>query len=199
VPDPPLLAPRYNVAPSQVIAVVGLKPDGRRRGIALLKWGLVPSWSNRPDPKVKPINVRAESVVFKFGEQFREMRCLIPASGFFEWRAVEGKRRPCHFTMKSGGPFAFAGLWDVWRGDGKPLLTCCLITTHANDLVRPVHDRMPVILARESYAEWLSPETPEARLVCLLRPYPADGMRVTKVGPAVHSPRNDGPECLDAA
>ena len=88
-------------------------------------------------------------------EQLREKRCLIPASGFYEWKTVDGKKRPCHFTMKDGRPFAFAGLWDVWRGVAKPLLTCCLITTHANDLVRPVHDRMPVIVPPDRYAEWL--------------------------------------------
>jgi putative SOS response-associated peptidase YedK len=195
----PVLAKRYNIAPSQTVAVIGLKGDGVTRGLALLKWGLVPSWSNDPNPKVKPINVRAESVMFKFGEQLREKRCLIPASWFYEWATVGGKKGARHFTMKDDRLFAFAGLWDVWRGDGKPLLTCCLITTHANDLVRPVHDRMPVILPRASYDEWLDPETPEARLVCLLRPSPADEMQVVEVGPAVNSPRNDGPECLEAA
>src|SRR5262245_46799403 len=98
-----------------------------------------------------------------------------------------------------GRPFAFAGLWDMRRGDAKPLLTCCLITTHANDLVRPVHDRMPVIVRPENYAEWFDPQTREARLVSLLSPYPADEMQVTEVGPAVNSPKNDGRECLDAA
>ena len=87
----------------------------------------IPSWSNDPDPKVKPINVRAESVMFKFGEQLREKRCLIPASGFYEWATVGGRKGARHFTMKDGRLFAFAGLWDVWRWDGKPLLTCCLI------------------------------------------------------------------------
>jgi putative SOS response-associated peptidase YedK len=195
----PALARRYNIAPSQTIAVIGLKGDGVTRGLALLKWGLVPSWSNDSNPKVKPINVRAESVMFKFGEQLREKRCLIPASGFYEWAMVDGKKGARHFTMRDGRLFAFAGLWDVWRGEGKPLLTCCLITTHANDLVRPLHDRMPVIVPRESYDEWLDPATTEARLISLLRPYPADEMAVTEVGPAVNSPKNDGPECLDAA
>ena len=109
------------------------------------------------------------------------------------------QKRVRHFALKSGGPFAFAGLWDVWRGDGKPLLTGCLITTHANDLVRPIHDRMPVIVPPGSYGEWLDPGTTEARLVSLLKPYPADEMRVVEVGPAVNSPNNDGPECLGAA
>jgi putative SOS response-associated peptidase YedK len=138
----PALAPRYNIARSQTIAVIGLKPDGTTRGLALLRWGLVPSWSNIANPKVRPINVRAESVMFKFGEQLRQKRCLIPASGFFEWATVAGKKDLQHFTMRDGRLLAFTGLWDLWKGDGRPLLTCCLITTHANDLVSPVHDRM---------------------------------------------------------
>jgi putative SOS response-associated peptidase YedK len=103
--------------------------------------------------------------------------------------------------MRDGRLFAFAGLWDEWRSDGneKPLLSCCLITTHANELVSPVHNRMPVVVPRESYAEWLHAETPEARLVCFLRPFPADEMRMVDVGPAVNSPKNDGPECVAPA
>ena len=126
VPDPPPLTRRYNVAPSQIIAVVGLKPDGVRKGIALLRWGLVPSWANSPDEGPRPINARAETVAYKFREQFREKRCLIPADGFYEWRVMGGKNRPCHFALNTGRPFGFAGLWDLWRAEGaKPLLTCC--------------------------------------------------------------------------
>src|SRR5262245_37129944 len=113
----------------------------------------MPSWANSPDEGPKPINARAETVQYKFGQQLREKRCLIPADVFYEWKAAGKKKRPCHFALASGRPFAFAGLWDVWRGDGKPLLTCCLITTDANELVRPVHDRMPVILPHENYAD----------------------------------------------
>ena len=199
VPDPPLLAARYNIAPSQVIAVVGLKPDGVRRGLALLRWGLVPSWANDPVKGQKPINARAESVAYKFGEQLRGKRCLIPADGFYEWVTVGGKKLPRRFTMRTGEPFALAGLWDVWKGGDEPLTTCCLITTAANELVSEVHDRMPVILPRACYAEWLDLETPEERLLELLRPYPAEEMQVTAANPVVNSPKNDGPECLEAA
>src|SRR5262245_37838911 len=113
VPDPPPLTRRYNVAPSQVIAVVGLKPDGVHRGIALLRWELVPPWESDPDSGPRPINARAETVGYKFGEQFRQKRCLVPADGFYEWRREGDKKRPYHFALKSGRPFAFAGLWDV--------------------------------------------------------------------------------------
>src|SRR5262249_38541600 len=95
--------------------------------------------------------------------QLREKRCLIPADGFYEWKAEGKKKRRCYFSLKGGRPFGFAGLWDLWRGDGKPLLSCCLVTTVANDLVKPVHDRMPVILPRAGYGEWLDPETPVER------------------------------------
>ena len=101
--------------------------------------------------------------------------------------------------MKSGEPFAFAGLWDTWRDETQKLVTCCLITTAANELVGEVHDRMPVILARASYAEWLDPQTPVERLAALLKPYPADEVRMTAANPAVNSPKNDGPECFEAA
>jgi putative SOS response-associated peptidase YedK len=198
VPEPPLLSARYNIAPSQSIAVVGLKPDGVRRGIALLRWGLTPHWAN-DDTGPKPINARAESVAFKFTECFRERRCLIPSDGFYEWRSVGGRKRACHFALSDGSLFAFAGLWDAWTPERKPLLSTCIITTTANERVRPVHDRMPVIVPRQHYAEWLDPRTLERRLLALLRPSPAEAMTQREVGPAVNSPRNDGPECLEAA
>jgi putative SOS response-associated peptidase YedK len=190
---------RSNVAPSQCIAAVGLKPDGERRGIALLPWGLVPHWANSPSEGPRPINVRAESIRYKFGALLREKRCPIPADGFYE-RKTEGKKKlPRRFTLTSGKPFAFAGLWDAWKGDGRTIVSCCLVTTVANALVGEVHDRMPVIVPPESYARWLDHETPEPRLVELLRPFAAEAMRVHAAGTAVNSPKNDGPECLEAA
>jgi putative SOS response-associated peptidase YedK len=199
LPAVPSLRARYNVAPRQLVAAVGLGKDRVTRGLVHLRWGLVPYWVNNPDEGPRPINARAETVAWKFGEQLREKRCLIPADGFFEWRAEGKKKRGQHFTRADGGLFAFAGLWDVWSGEDEKLVTACMLTTTPNDLVGAVHDRMPVILPRESYAEWLDPDTPESRLKGLLVPYPADLMTATAVGPAVNSPKNDGPECLDAA
>jgi len=198
---PPELKPRYNVAPSQVVAVIGRKPDGQSRGLALLRWGLVPEWAN--DPKSAFINARAETVhqLPTFRDAFRNRRCLIPADGFFEWMDTgKGKKkRPHHIRLKGDGLFAFAGLWSVW-GEGKEKLrTCCLITTEANELVRPVHDRMPAILRPDDYDPWLDPGTPVDQLRGLLRPYAADEMELVEVGPAVGSPRNDGPECVAPA
>jgi putative SOS response-associated peptidase YedK len=159
----------------------------------------VPNWTNDPKSGPRPVNLRAETVRHKFGELFRTRRCLIPADGFYEW-VTEGKKKlPRRFTLASGEPFAFAGLWDVWQADGQKLLTCCLITTTANALVAAVHDRMPVIVAPKGYGAWLDPETPEVELEALLKPYPADVMRVAAANPVLNSPKNDGPECLEAA
>jgi putative SOS response-associated peptidase YedK len=198
-PAPPLLRPRYNIAPSQLVAVVGLKPDGATRGIAKLRWGLVPHWANDPSSGPKPINARAETVGHKFAYSFGQKRCLIPADGFYEWLTDGKKKRPHRFTLKTGAPFGFAGLWDLWSSEKLKLLTCCMVTCTANDLVKPLHDRMPVILPPEHYAEWLAPETPHKRLAAMLAPYSADAMRVTEVSRVVNSSRNDRPECVEAA
>lgn len=202
VPDPKPLAPRYNVAPAQLVAVVGLKPDGKTRGIALLKWGFVPYWANDPDSGPKPINARAETVSIRppFDHSFREKRCLIPADGFYEWAKQGSRKVPHHFRLKRGGPFAFAGVWDAWRGENRPAtLTCAIITVPANDLVRPLHDRMPAILMPDQYDKWLNPSTPVAELLSMLAPLPADLLEAVKVGPAVNKVTNDGPECLTPA
>src|SRR5262245_35745794 len=145
---PPELEPRYNIAPSQLVAVVGRKSDGTRK-LALLEWGFVPNWSNEPNPTLKPINAKAETILDKpvSREAFLSHRCLIPASGFYEWQK-HGKV-PYHIQPRDGGLVAFAGIFDVWQAEGeKPLATCCIITTEANELVRPLHDRMPVIVRR---------------------------------------------------
>ena len=195
----PNLRPRYNVAPSQLIAVVALGSDSEARGLGFVRWGLVPYWANHPNEGPRPINLRAESVAFKFAKQFQERRCLVPADGFFEWVRRGQKKHGQHFTLASGGVVAFAGLWDVWTDETTKLVTRCIITTTPNELVSAVHDRMPVIVSRESYAEWLDPDTPERRLKELLVPFPADQMQVKEVGPLVNSPKHDRPECLDAA
>lgn len=193
------LPPRYNVAPSQLVPVVALKGDRTARGMAMLKWGLVPFWADDPAASPRPINLRAESVAFKFGEQFRQKRCLLPADGFYEWKSEGRRKRPHRFTLAGGGVFAFAGLWDAWTaGGGPPILTCCSLTTSPNDLVRPIHDRMPVIVPRASHAEWLDPATPERRLRQLLVAFPAERMAVREVGPVVNKATTEGPGCLAA-
>ncbi|MCE9560874.1 MAG: SOS response-associated peptidase [Planctomycetes bacterium] len=197
IPNPPALPPRYNIAPTQLIAAVALKPDGEHRGIVRVPWGMVPAWADDPNAAPRLFNARAESVAFKFGECFRERRCLIPADGFYEWKAFGKKKHACHFSRADGGVFAFASLWDVWADEDVKLVGACMVTTTPNELVQPFHERMPVILPRENYKEWLDLETPEKRLLSLLKPYPAELMRAKQVGPAVNSSKNEGPACIE--
>jgi putative SOS response-associated peptidase YedK len=197
IDPPPALAPRFNIAPSQLVAAVGLKPDGVRRGLILVKWGLVPDWAN--DAKPGPINARAETIASKptFRDSFLHRRCLIPAPGFYEWAAEGGKKLPHFIHKKGGGLLGLAGLWSLWKGDGKPLLTCCVVTTTANELVRPLHDRMPVILRPEDYGAWLDGDTDADELQGLLRAYPAEEMESWRVGPRVNSAKVDEPGLAD--
>jgi putative SOS response-associated peptidase YedK len=191
------LPPRYNVAPSQLVPAVGLDRDGRR-ALATFRWGLVPRWSS--DAKRAPINARAETAADKpsFAESLRLRRCLIPADGFYEWARDGRRKQPFCFRLREDRPYPFAGLWDAWREPGGTLLlTCALLTTEANELVRPVHDRMPVIVLERDYDLWIDRNMQDvAELAPVLRPYPAEGMRSFQVGRAVNDPKNDGPECL---
>ena len=194
----PTLSPRYNVAPTQLVPVVGAKPDGRR-GMSFFKWGFVPNWANDTTGP-KPVNAKAETVAHgpMFAESFRRRRCLMPACGFYEWRAVGKKKYPLHYRLRDGQPFAFAAIWDRWAGPAGPLFTCALLTTTPNELVREVHDRMPVILPRSAYAAWLDPAADPGGLRELLAPYPASEMVMAPANPAVNKPTFDGPECLVA-
>lgn len=171
-----LLAPRYNIAPSQKIAIVRMGEEGRE--LRELKWGLVPSWAKQPETGFNMINARAETVDSKpaYRALFRRRRCLIPADGFYEWQAVGGGKQPWRFTMR-GGVFSFAGLWDRWQGqDGEVIESATIIVTDANDLVRPIHDRMPVILDPADYEFWLDPGTEPVALKFLLAPHSAGRM-----------------------
>ena len=196
--DVPDQLPRYNIAPTQLVAVV--RQDDGQRVIKPLRWGLIPSWAKDAKIGNSLINARSETVAEKpaFRAAFKKRRCLIPTSGFFEWMATGGKKKqPLHIRLIDGRPFALAGLWEHWSGGaGDPVESCTILTTTANDLMRPFHDRMPVILAREDYGTWLDPETPPERLQALLRPYPAEAMVAVPVGSYVSNPRNEGPQCL---
>jgi putative SOS response-associated peptidase YedK len=160
----------------------------------------VPSRSNDPSTGPKPINARSDSLDKPtFREAFRSKWCLIPADGFFEWSTVGGKKRATHFRMRDRSLFAFAGLWEFWTDGAEKLATCCIITTDANELVGTIHNRMPVMLPKANYASWLSAETGIAEVQGMLRPYPADEMEAVAVGPAINSPRNEGPDLLNSA
>jgi putative SOS response-associated peptidase YedK len=194
----PELAPRYNIAPTQAVAAVRVSGSGRE--LVNLRWGLVVPWAK--DVKQAPINARSETAADKpmFRHAMRKRRCLIPTDGFYEWAVVVGRKQPYCFRPASDRPFAFAGLWERWEGPGGPVESCAILTTEANELVRPVHDRMPVILPERHWQEWLDAGLQDAaQLVPLLRPYPVDAMRAYPVGLLVNSPKNDGPGCLELA
>jgi putative SOS response-associated peptidase YedK len=196
----PEMLPRYNISPTQPVASV--RESGSGRELVNLRWGLVAPWAK--DAKVAPINARAETAADKpmFRAAVRKRRCLVPASGFYEWLAVAGEKRkqPYCFRPPDERPWAFAGLWERWQGPEGPVESCAILTAEANELVRPVHDRMPVILPERHWAAWLDAGLQDAaELAPLLRSYPAEAMRAGPVGPLVGNPRIDRPECLTPA
>jgi putative SOS response-associated peptidase YedK len=200
--EPPAgLRARYNVAPSQDIPILRREREGRR--FALARWGLVPSWSKEAKSGYRTINARAETVASKpaFRSAFRHRRCLIPASGFYEWQAQAHTqmKQPWFVALKNGEPMGFAGLWEHWKGaEGEELESCCILVTEANELMRPIHDRMPVILDPESWDAWLDPEVKDPSFLrALLTPVPAETMTTWPVGTAVNNPRHDAPDCLE--
>jgi putative SOS response-associated peptidase YedK len=200
-PEPP---PRYNIAPTQPIPVVTnvVSKDGKNQ-VELFRWGLVPPWAKDVSIGNRMINARVESLADKgaFKHAFRRRRCLIPANGFYEWpmRADGKSKQAMYIRMKSHKPFAFAGLWEVWRDEnGNELPSCTIITGAPNDLVKPLHDRMPAILREENYRKWLDPkERSPDELMPLLKPYPDEQMEAYPVGKLVNSPANESAECIE--
>lgn len=195
-PEP--LSARYNIAPSQAVAVVA---NNDRREVRHFQWGLLPSWAKDPKIAYRMINARAETLAEKpaFRAAYRRRRCLILADGFYEWRKEPGSKlkTPYYIHMADERPFAFAGLWELWRPDDTPVFSCTIITTTPNELVAPIHDRMPVILPQPAYALWLDPqERPASAFAGLLRPCPADDLRAYPVARLVNKPQNDSPECV---
>ncbi len=198
--ETPALSPRYNIAPTQTVAVVRPMDNQATRRLNLLHWGLIPSWAKDPRIGARMINARAETVAEKpaFRSAFRRKRCLVPADGFYEWVRSGSKKQPYHIRMRDGTPFAFAGLWERWEGPEGAIESCTLVTTEPNDLLRSLHHRMPVILARDRYAVWLDPDcrSPELLQTCMA-PYPPENMVAYPVGLRVNNPRNDDPGCRD--
>jgi putative SOS response-associated peptidase YedK len=188
--------PRYNIAPSQQIHIV-CQDDGRRT-VSLARWGLIPYWANDASIGNKLINARSETVQSKpaFRESFARRRCLIPATGFYEWKKSGTRKRPFHFGMRDGSLFAFAGLWSAWRSPaGATVETCAIITTTANNLLKEMHDRMPVILPTEAYEQWLAPAEASTHYK-LLVPFDGSLMRRYEVSTLVNAPKNDSPACI---
>jgi putative SOS response-associated peptidase YedK len=198
VPSVPPLPPRYNIAPTQAVAIVR---QSAARELALVRWGLIPSWSSDPAIGNRLINARAETVAEKpsFRAAFRQRRCLVLADGFYEWQKAVKHKQPYHIRMKDDGPFAFAGLWERWQEPGgEPIESFTILTTEANELMKPLHDRMPVILAPWDYDRWIDPRSREVEeLQALLVPCPDEWLTATAVSSYVNSPKNEGPKCLE--
>jgi len=194
----PYHRPRYNVAPAQMVPAI--ISDGERNRIGELRWGLVPSWAEDDKSGFKMINARKETLTDKpsFRGLLERKRCLIPADGYYEWKAGGTRKQPMRITLRDEGLFAMAGLYDTWvDADGRKVSTCTIITTTANALTVDIHERMPVILRREDEMRWLDRSKHGAQLLPLLAPYPASEMRVYPVSPMVGSVKVDDASLID--
>jgi len=191
--------PRYNIAPTQPVAAITVDHTGER-WLRPLKWGLVPFWAKDPSIGSRMINARAESLAEKaaYKHALERRRCLIPADGFYEWVKNGTKRMPMHIHFRDGRLFAFAGLWERWgTGPDDELVTCSIVTVDPNDVVAPIHNRMPAILAPGDEAKWLSSTRHIHDVLPLLRPFPSAEIEAFPVSRRVNSPANDDAACLD--
>ncbi|MCP4417290.1 MAG: SOS response-associated peptidase [Chloroflexi bacterium] len=196
----PPSVPRYNIAPSQPVAAIRRGENGERE-FTFFRWGLIPSWAKDIKFGSRMINARSETVAEKpsFRAAFKRRRCLIPADGFYEWQKLGNGKQPMFIRPAEGEkrPFALAGLWEVWRdSEGSALQTCTILTTRPNELMAPIHKRMPVIVEPEDFDLWLHPEPNPEQGLHLLRPYPALKMTAYPVSTIVNNPRNDVPDCI---
>ena len=201
VAEAPQAEARYNVAPTQNI--LGVRTVSDEREMTFFKWGLIPSWAKDTSMGARLINARSETVEEKpaFRQAFKQRRCIIPADGFYEWQRTDGKKQPFFFRMRDERPFGFAGLWERWEGEaGQVINSCTILTTEANDVLRPIHDRMPVILHPDDYELWLDVDARKQDHVKeLLRPYAAEEMLGYPVSTSINSPRNQGEKLIERA
>ncbi len=200
IAPPDGFAERFNVAPSHDAPVVRIDDDARAS--AMLRWGLVPSWSKHARLGSRMINARVETLLEKptYKAAFKQRRCLVPTNGFYEWQAIPGQRhkQPVRIAYQDDRPFAFAGLWEHWEGDGEVLETFTILTTMPNELVDPIHDRMPVILPADAHERWLDHSITDPQgIVDLLGPIDPTGMVAIPVSTYVNDPRHEGPECAE--
>jgi putative SOS response-associated peptidase YedK len=204
-PTKPAIGPRFNIAPTQDLPAVRIQEAGGPRRLTMLHWGLIPTWAKDTKIASGTINARGDTVADKpaFRTAFKRRRCLILADGYYEWLRVGKSKQPYLYEVDGGKPFAFAGLWESWRGakgsDGPALQSCTVITTEANELASKVHDRMPVILNEGDYALWLDPAIQDrGKLEPLLVPFDAGRMAARPVSTFVNNARNQGQECVKA-
>ena len=202
----PNLPPRYNIAPTQQVPVVRAG-RARVRELTLMRWGLIPRWAKDASMAAKMINARAETIAEKpsYRDAYQERRCLVPADGFYEWRREGEIKQPFRIGMKGGAPFAFAGLWECWTAtetalwftEGEVIETVTIITTVANDKLRPIHPRMPVILPNDAFDNWLDAANDADTVQPLLKSYPVEPMVYYRVGQTVNNSRTDSPLCIE--
>jgi len=195
----PNWAPTWNMAPTRNAPVIRLHPDNKERRLDLLRWGLVPHWAKDLKAVRQPINARSETLATSsmFRDAYARRRCLVPADAFYEWQVLDGAKAPWAIARTDGQPMVFAGLWEGWRGpDGTVIRSFTIVTTSANDTLRPLHERMPVVLEPGDWPVWLG-ET-DSDPAALMRPSAA-GFRTWRVGTAVNNVRNDSPDLLEPA
>jgi putative SOS response-associated peptidase YedK len=199
--EAPDFPPRYNIAPTQPVAIVRQAPSGPRH-FQLVRWGLIPSWCKDPGAFTTLINARAETLLEKpsFRGAVRHKRCLVPADGFYEWTGPKGAKRPFLIRPRAGGPLAFAGLAEDWLGaDGSEIDTMAIVTVPANATVAPIHDRMPAIVPPEAFDAWLDCRGVRAEeAMALIGPAPADQLEMLEVNAKLNNPRAEGPELQQA-
>jgi putative SOS response-associated peptidase YedK len=191
------LSPRYNIAPSQDIPIIRNTTDGHE--LTLAQWGLIPHWSKEPKTKYSTINARVETVAEKptYRTPFKNQRCLIPADGFYEWKLLNGHKIPHYIHMRTGGVFAFAGIWDRWEGEGKFLDSCSIIVMPANEVMKPIHERMPAIIAPAHYDLWLDQRiTEKDEIMGYLNSAPSSSLMFYPISPWVNSPQHDDERCI---
>lgn len=193
------VSPRYNIAPSTSAMVIRHTHHGM--SLALLQWGLIPHWAKDSNMRSRMINARSETAAEKlsFRAAFRQRRCLIPTDGFYEWKKAGRGKQPHFIRMANQKPFAMAGLWESWSSQGEPPLeTFTILTTEPNDLMRPIHNRMPVIINPDHYRKWVDPRMQDTdTLAGMMVPYPETHMEAYPVAPYLNNPRNDSPLCME--
>ena len=196
-PVVPGFKPRYNIAPTQEQLTILCDGDGKP-ALKALRWGLVPSWAVDRSMGARMINARSDTLATKAAWEplLRRRRCLVLADGYYEWTGTGKARIPVFFHLSGHRPFAMAGIWDVWKGEGDPLETCAIITTNANAIAAQYHHRMPVVLSPEESEEWLDESTRTRRAVELMTPYANDDLECYEVSRYVNSPANDSPDCI---
>lgn len=198
--EPPHIQPHFNIAPSQSVAVVRQQPEAHQRELVRLHWGLIPFWADDPSIGNRMANARSETAAMKpsFRRAFRSRRCLVVADGFYEWQKTDGKKQPYFVQMKDHRPFGIAGLWERWDKQGEPIESCTLLTTDANELMMPIHERMPVIIPPDQFDIWLDPSVHDEKVLSgLLRPFDAKTMTAYPISTLVNSPKNDVAACIE--